>query len=100
MKFLKLFFILSTALLLSCNKKNKKTLGGKLTNVTFSNCGWMVKLDEQDTNGNDMLQPTNLNNFSVTLAEGQHVEIAYHVKESPTVCNVGITVIIDSIKDN
>ncbi len=91
--------ILIVLLCVTCKKKNK-TYGGKLTNVTFSGCGWMIKLDEQDTNGNDMVQPLNLSDFSVTLAEGQHVEVAYRYKDAANACSVGRTATIDSIKDN
>ena len=101
MKILRLILLLSLLLLFAdCKKKNKKTVGGKLTNITFVSCGWMIKLDEQDTDGNDMIQPMNLGDFSVTLAEGQHVSVAYRAKEAQTACTIGKTVTIDSIVDN
>ena len=100
MKIVRLIFLSSLLILfVTCNKKNKKTVGGKLTNVTFSPCGWMIKLDEQDTDGNDMIQPMNLGDFSVTLVEGQRVSVAYRAKDAATACTVGKTVTIDSIKD-
>ena len=99
MKVLKLIFLFSLLLLFVTCKKNKNTVGGKLTNVTFSPCGWMIKLDEQDSNGNDMIQPMNLGDFKVTLTEGQRVSVAYRAKDAATSCTVGRTVTIDSIKD-
>lgn len=95
------FILLFSLLLLfaDCKKKNKKTVGGTLTNVTFVSCGWMIKLDEKDTDGFDMLLPTNLSDFKVTLSEGQHVSVAYRSKDAATACTVGKTVSIDSIED-
>ena len=101
MNFLKTILIALVAFFLTTCKKEvgEKSVNAKLTFVGVASCGWLIKLDVKDKDGNDMLEPTNLSSFSVTLSEGQAVEMTYTEKNSPTSCMVGKVVDLKSIKD-
>lgn len=99
MNYLKILLIIyATNFCYSC--KNKQLVSGQLKNLTgLENCSWIIELDKADKNGNKKLEPTNLKNFKVTLAEGNKVKLSYKEVNVMSTCMAGKPVEIILISD-
>lgn len=98
----KLIRIISVLILIliffSCEKQNYEIISqiGVLKNWTgFDGCGWIIQLQDST-----ILEPLNLNDFSIELEENKSVYLRYYEKPEMSICQVGKTVVIDSIKEN
>lgn len=94
-----LVFILATA---ACSPKSKlKTneVNAVLADYTgLDGCGWMLKLENADVNGNQTLMPLNLDEFSITKRDGKKVLIVYKDEPAFNTCMAGATVRLSSIR--
>jgi hypothetical protein len=93
------FSLLLLFLLPSCEKEDLPLkASGTLKNLTgLDGCGWVVEINENGAT--KRLEPTNLNDFSVTLTDGQKVRLSYVEKEAASVCMVGPVVQLVTIQD-
>ena len=91
--------ILTLIILFGCKKSNLFPVSGKLKNLTgLDGCGWVIELDKKDKHGNDKLEPINLNDFNITLEDGQRVKFSYVESNMGSICMVGTTVELKSIR--
>ncbi|MFT6922193.1 MAG: hypothetical protein ACJA1C_001195 [Crocinitomicaceae bacterium] len=79
----------------SCDKASNcdNAVKAELKDLTgLDGCGMVIEL----SNG-DRLEPTNLSDFSINIADGQKIWVEYHVTSGASVCMVGEIVEIDCI---
>jgi hypothetical protein len=94
-----LFALLSLLLLLSCEKGTIKHNTGRLKNLTgLDGCGWVIELDSSTPP--KRLKPVNLQDFKITLADGQKVDFSYYETGDASICMVGPVIKIRRIKKN
>jgi hypothetical protein len=67
---------------------------GTLKNLTgLDGCGWVIQLDGKD----EKLEPVNLEDFNVTLKEGNKIKFSYQETDGMSICMVGKVVKITSL---
>ncbi len=94
-----LICFLSVFVLASCSKKTESRVTGKLSDLRgFDGCSWVITLDENDSHGNRTLEPGNLNLFNLDLKDGQKVIFSYSEDPRASICMVGTTVKLITIK--
>ena len=72
---------------------------GILNNKTgLDACGWVIKLNTNDANDHEFLEPLNLNKFKIKLVEGKKVEFIYTEQKANSACMIGTIVMLKSIK--
>lgn len=93
--------ILAVIAVSGCRKNTcLNPVSGQLKNLTgLDGCGWVIQLNQKDPDGLDKLEPVNLDNFNVTLTDGQRVEFTYKEVYAGSICMVGRVVELKSIKD-
>jgi hypothetical protein len=83
-------------LLLSACKKNvcSGSVKAEFTDATgIGGCGMVIKL-----NNGKVLEPKNLEAFTLTPQEGQKIWVSYHLAEGGgTVCMIGDVVVLDCV---
>jgi hypothetical protein len=58
-------------------------------------CGMLIELSD-----GKLLEPQNLNEFDITVEDGNKIWVSYHLAESGgTICMVGDVVVIDCISE-
>lgn len=82
---------------ISCNKAQQPDVNAvKATLNDFTGlggCSWVIKL-----NNHDLLEPINLDEFSIELKEGKKIWIKYKPAENmASICMVGLMVEIEAI---
>jgi hypothetical protein len=90
--------LIFTIIFFSCQKQNIEILSqtGVLKNWTgFDGCGWIIQLQDST-----ILEPLNLIDFALELAENKTIYFQYYEKPEMSICQVGKTVVIDCIEDN
>lgn len=80
--------------LVSC-KKDKTEVHENVTGELFSGVECLLI----KTNDNNLLEPTNLRDFKITIQPGQHVVFSYIETETFSICQQGVTIKLISIKD-
>ncbi len=71
---------------------------GILKDLTgLDGCRWVIELDKK--NDGKVLEPVNLDDFNVTLENGQKVKLSYVTLGSPSICMVGDVVELKSLRD-
>lgn len=85
-----------------CKTKSKmqtNEVKAELTDFTgLDGCGWMIKLETADNNGNQTLMPLNLDDFSIEKTEGKKVLIVYKIEPAFNTCMAGANVRLSSIR--
>ncbi len=97
MKKIILLVILIISLSISgCHKCHLYNLvDGTIVRKSVDGCTWLIQLDN-----NSLLEPTNLNNFKVTVSDGQKVRLSYSEnKNQMSICMMGTIVDLDYIAD-
>ncbi|MCA0431326.1 MAG: hypothetical protein LCH32_12575 [Bacteroidetes bacterium] len=71
---------------------------GTLDNKTgFDGCGWTIEVKNPVTNKVEVLEPTNLNAFNLTLVSGKTVKFTYKTIDKFSVCMLGPIVELEFI---
>lgn len=89
-----LFICISTLFLFSCNRTScENAQAATIEDYTgLDGCGLVIKLQ----NGT-VLEPVNLNDFSITPTDGMKVWVKYHEISGGSICMVGPIVEIDCL---
>ena len=92
-------FVLNFAACKTKSKMQTNEVKAELTDFTgLDGCGWMIKLETADVNGNQTLMPLNLDDFSIDKTEGKKVLIVYKIEPAFNTCMAGATVRLSSIR--
>jgi len=79
--------------LVSCHKQ-QELYNAKLLNYTgLDGCGWMVKM-----NNGTIYEPINLNAFEPHPTNNEPIYITYKIEPSMSICMVGNTIRLQSLK--
>jgi len=96
---MKHLLMLCVSVTLCCCKANH-LVSGRLKNLTgLDGCSWVIELDAADKNGNKNLEPLNLDQFKITLTEGQKVKLRYKEVNAMSICMAGKPVQIEVISE-
>lgn len=94
-----LFFILIVFILIfaGCNKSTSPETGAVAATLFdytgLDGCSWVIKLENEE-----VLEPTNLADFTIELKEGKKVWLKYTVQDNlASICMVGPIVKIENI---
>ncbi len=96
MKRISLISLIILSMTLGCQKETVHAkFEGTLTFKAVDGCSWMI-----DLGGNTLLEPTNLDDFQVTIREGQSVRVTYKRNTThASICMMGTMVDLIYIED-
>lgn len=91
------FFLIVAGSISACNKNKSCTDGvkGKFVDATgLDGCGMIIEL-----NSGKKLEPKNLSEFDINIADNQKIRLKYHLTSGGSICMVGEIVEIDCIAE-
>lgn len=92
-----IFFVFTCLILFSLSGCEKSTFPkrakGILRSPGIDGCNWLVELKDHS-----YLEPQNLRDFDISLSDGKHVLITYSEIQSGSICMMGTTVKLLTVK--
>ncbi len=64
-----------------------KNINGTIVRKNVDGCTWLIQLEDST-----LLEPVNLSDFKITIADGQKVSLRYEFIEAMSICMMGKTV--------